>query len=294
MNFACFLSFQTRARDLCPASSMNTPSPDTAPPELESERRELLEQLEDRLETPMLLLGFVWLGLLVWEFVAPKGLSAPLETLGTVIWVIFLVDFAIKWALAPDKWRYLRTNWLTALSLLVPALRVFRIVRVVRLLRVAGAARGLRLFRLISSLNRGMKALSNAMGRRGVGYIVALTALITLAGAAGMFAFENGAKGFQNYGQSLWWTAMMMTTSGSEYWPKSSEGRALCFLLSLFAFTIFGYITATLATFFVGRDAQNAEAELAGAQDMRELRDEIAALRDEIRGLSRGLSQISE
>ena len=273
---------------------MNTPSPDTAPPELESERRELLEQLEDRLETPMLLLGFVWLGLLVWEFVAPKGLSAPLETLGTVIWVIFLVDFAIKWALAPDKWRYLRTNWLTALSLLVPALRVFRIVRVVRLLRVAGAARGLRLFRLISSLNRGMKALSNAMGRRGVGYIVALTALITLAGAAGMFAFENGAKGFQNYGQSLWWTAMMMTTSGSEYWPKSSEGRALCFLLSLFAFTIFGYITATLATFFVGRDAQNAEAELAGAQDMRELRDEIAALRDEIRGLSRGLSQISE
>lgn len=277
-----------------PALGMKPSTPDDAPAELASERRELLEQLEDRLETPMLLLGFVWLGLLVWEFLAPSGLSAPLETLGTVIWAIFLVDFAIKFALAPDKWRYLRTNWLTALSLLVPALRVFRIVRVVRLLRVARAARGLRLFRLISGLNRGMKALGNAMGRRGIGYIVALTALITLAGAAGMFAFENGAKGFQNFGQSLWWTAMLMTTLGSESWPQSSEGRALCFLLSLFAFTIFGYVTATLATFFVGRDAQNAEAELAGAQDVRELRDEIAALREEIRGLSRSGNEIGK
>src|SRR5512141_1270025 len=31
-------------------------------------------------------------------------------------------------------------------------------------------------------------------------------------------------------------------------------------------FTIFGYVTATLATFFVGRDAENTEAELAGAK----------------------------
>lgn len=267
----------------------STPPPEIPSPDLQTEtqieRRELLEQIENRLETPMLLLGFVWLGLLVWELAAPRGLSAPLETLGTAIWIIFLLDFAVKFALSPDKWKYLRVNWLTALALMLPALRVFRIVRVVRLLRVARAARGLRFFRLISSLNRGMKALGNAMGRRGIGYIVALTGLITLAGAAGMFAFENGASGFQNFGQSLWWTAMMMTTLGSEHWPHSSEGRALCFLLSLFAFTIFGYVTATLATFFVGRDAQNAEAEL-GAADVRALRDEIAALREEIRGLS--------
>jgi voltage-gated potassium channel len=36
----------------------------------------------------------------------------------------------------------------------------------------------------------------------------------------------------------------------------------------LYAFGVFGYMTATLATFFVGRDAENDEAELAGAKQL--------------------------
>ena len=35
-----------------------------------------------------------------------------------------------------------------------------------------------------------------------------------------------------------------MTTLGSEYWPKSTEGRLLCFLLAVYAFAVWGYITA--------------------------------------------------
>ncbi len=48
---------------------------------------------------------------------------------------------------------------------------------------------------------------------------------------------------------------------------------------------MFGYVTATLATFFVGRDAENAESEIAGAEDIKALRDEIALLREEIKQL---------
>jgi voltage-gated potassium channel len=47
------------------------------------ERQSLIVQLEDWLETPMLVLGFVWLGLLVYEFV--WNLSPALEWLGTAI-----------------------------------------------------------------------------------------------------------------------------------------------------------------------------------------------------------------
>jgi hypothetical protein len=61
---------------------------------------------------------------------------------------------------------------------------------------------------------------------------------------------------------TLWWTAMVMTTLGSEYWPKSTEGRMLGFLLAVYAFPVWGYITASLATFFVGRDADDDRAEL--------------------------------
>jgi voltage-gated potassium channel len=48
---------------------------------------------------------------------------------------------------------------------------------------------------------------------------------------------------------------------------------------------MFGYVTATLATFFVGQDADDEEAELAGAKSIEALRSEIVALRSEIQNL---------
>jgi voltage-gated potassium channel len=54
----------------------------------------------------------------------------------------------------------------------------------------------------------------------------------------------------------------------------------------LYAFAVFGYLTATLATFFIGRDADDEGTELAGAEELTALRQEVSALREEIRALS--------
>ncbi len=262
------------------------PDPKTSDVEaLERERYELLQRFEDWLETPMLVLAFVWLALLVVELI--WGESLWFEIIGTTIWGIFLLDFAVELLLAPHKGAYLKRNWLTAISLLIPALRLFRIFRVFRLLQLARAGRGVRLIRVVSSLNRSMKALGASLSRRGFGYVIVLTVLVTFAGAAGMYAFENESPdGPNSYGETLWWTAMIMTTMGSQDWPQTAEGRVLCVFLALYAISVFGYVTATLATFFVGRDAENDEAELAGAKQLAALRDEVSALRDEIRRIT--------
>jgi voltage-gated potassium channel len=89
--------------------------------------------------------------------------------------------------------------------------------------------------------------------------------------------------GLNSYGEALWWTVMVLTTMGSQYWPQTIEGRVLCVFLALYAFAVFGYVTATLATFFIGRDAENDEAELAGSKQLAALREEVMALREEIR-----------
>ena len=105
-----------------------------------------------------------------------------------------------------------------------------------------------------------------------------------------MYAFESNipdGRGLNDYGTALWWTAMLMTTMGSEYWPQTPEGRVLCFFLSLYAFAAFGYLTAAIATFFIGRDADDDEAEIVGAKSIELLYAEIKALRDEIQALSR-------
>lgn len=248
------------------------------------ERGEILQQLEDWLEVPMLVLAFVWLLLMLAELI--WGLSPVLEALGTAIWVVFIVHFGVEFFVAPRKGAYLKHNWLTAVSLVLPALRIFRIGRVLRLLR---GARGLRLLRLVTSVNRGMKTLAGTFRRRGFAYVAGLTVIVVLSGAAGMFAFERDVtEGLDSYGEALWWTAMLLTSIGSEFWPQTAEGRVLCFVLALYGFAVFGYFTATLASFFVGQDAGDEEAELPGAATIERLTGEVAALTAEVRTLRGG------
>ncbi|WP_192822044.1 ion transporter [Rufibacter sp. LB8] len=257
-------------------------TPTAANQDLNRERRQLLRQVQRAMEMPMIVLGFAWLVLLVVEFIWDLG--PVLELVNYCIWGIFVLDFLLRLMLAPEKMPFLKTNWLTLISLAVPALRVFRLARFARVFRTVRAARGVRLVRVLSSLNRGMKSLGATMGRRGFGYMLALSLAVLFAGAAGMYAFEKEVDGgLTTYGEALWWTAMILISMGSEAWPKTPEGRALCFVLALYGFAVFGYFTALLASFFLDRDAASATSEVAGAQQITQLQNEVRGLREELR-----------
>ena len=252
---------------------------DTAPASRHRRWRTLC-QLEEWLRVPMLVLSLLWLVLVLVELT--RGSSALLETFGTAIWIVFIAEFLLRFALAPGKLVFLRHNWITVIALLAPALRLLRIVRVAR---AATALRGIRLVRIVGTANRGMNALRRTLERRRMGYVLILTAVIGLLGAAGMLSFEPASDvpgGFTSYADALWWTGMLFTSIGSQYWPVTAEGRILGFLLSLYGFAVFGYITAAFASFFVGRDAESDQGEVAGAHDIAALRREIAALRADL------------
>lgn len=244
------------------------------------ERLGALDQLDRWLRTPMLVLSFVWLMLVLVEL--GWGGSRLLDVFGTAIWAVFVAEFALRFTLAPRKLPFLRTNWVTVLALLAPALRMIRVLRV---FRAARALRGLRLVRIVGTANRSMNALRAGLRRRGFGYVAGLTVLVGLLGAGGMLAFEPASEvqgGFAGYAEALWWTAMLLTSMGSQFWPVTAEGRILCFLLALYGFAVFGYITATFASYFVGRDAGAADDE-QDESGLLALRHEIASLRAELR-----------
>ncbi|RIK82347.1 MAG: potassium channel protein [Planctomycetota bacterium] len=273
------------------------------------EQRRALRQLEDWLETPMFVLSLVWSGLLAYELI--WGADDLVNRLTTAVWVVFLVEFALRMVIAPRKLVFLRKSWLTALALVLPALRVFRLTRVLRVLRAGRAVRGLTLARVFTAFNRGLRSLQRTMGRFGFGYVLALTVLVTVLGAAGMYYFERGASGsfalpaaegvaggrapgvessaggLNSFGDALWFTGMLMTTSGSDYWPKTGEGRLLCFVLALYAFAIFGYVTATLATLLVGRQRDGQPTSELNEQMLDRLSAEIRLLRSELRSRAR-------
>jgi voltage-gated potassium channel len=251
--------------------------------QLERERDELLERVSEWFEVPMVVLGFLWLLLVVMELT--RGLSPLFATLNQVIWIIFVLHFLLEFAIAPRKVVYLRRNVLTMVALVIPALRLARVFRVARVLR---ATRGVRLLRVVTTANRGMRAVGRVMGRRGLGYVVMLTLLVNLLGAAGIFAFEREVRAgpVDSFGSALWWTAMMLTTMGSDYYPRSPEGRVLALLLAIYAFTVFGYVTAAIASVFVSRDVEEDGVQ-ARAADVDALRAEVQALTHAVERLSR-------
>lgn len=235
------------------------------------------------MEGPMIFLGFIWLILLVIELI--WGLNKVLEYASLMIWAIFILDFLIKLILAPVKMQFIKKNMLTAISLLIPALRIFRVFRFFLLLR---GLRGVRLVRIVSSMNRSMKSLAKTMKRRAFGYVLMLSLIVTFVGAAGMYALEQPNPGFENYGMALWWTAMRVITAGNEFNPVTTEGRGLALLIAIFGYTIFGYVTATFASFFIGRDAEEKDAPILGQTDIATLTKEIRQLKDSIEQLKKG------
>ncbi|HYG38180.1 MAG TPA: ion transporter [Cytophagales bacterium] len=252
--------------------------------QLKRQRNYLVKRIEDLLEGPMIFLGFVWLVLLVIELI--WTLSNFWQKVSLAIYIIFILDFLFKFFVAPQKLTFLKKNVLTIISLVVPASRFLRITRAFRALRFFRASRSLRLVKIVGSINRGFRALSKTMERRAFGYVSMLTLLMLFIGAAGMYAFEKDIpEGLDTYGKALWWTAMLLTSMGSEYWPKTTEGQALCLILALYGFAVFGYFAAFLATFFIGQDAENKTAPVAGTDQVKEIKNEIATLRIEIQKL---------
>jgi voltage-gated potassium channel len=239
-----------------------------------------LVQIEKWLEPAMVVLGLIWLVLLIVEFIWEP---APwLQQVSTGIWIAFLVDFAVRFALAPKKRVFLARNWWTIISLALPA---FRVLRMARALRLARATRGLKLVRLLTSTSRGIRSLGAALGARGAGYVAALTVVVILVGAAGMMAFEGtGSTGaFSRFTDALWWTAMVVTTIGPDTWPNTAEGRVLMLLLSIYAVGVFGYLAAALASVLIGgavrRERSGHDDTIAAlALEIRTLREEVAAL----------------
>ena len=252
-----------------------------------SERSELLDHLQAMLEPLMVGLGLIFLALLLLDFAGPDLSDRGQRWLGdamTAIWVVFLADFAVRLVVAPSKLGFLRANWLGALSLALPFLRPLRI------LRAARAVRSISLVRLLGGTNRGIRVLRRVTGGRQVAYVAALTCLVVLAGAVGVLSFERDTEGasIRTFGDALWWSAALVTTVNSEKYAVSPEARIVAILMRVYAVSVFGLVTASIASYLIG-----ASTESSHSGDVDALRTEIADLRRELAAVSAGLASVS-
>jgi voltage-gated potassium channel len=211
----------------------------------------------------------------------------------TTIWAVFVLDFAIRFILAPHKPVFLRTNWLAAASLVLPFLRPLRVLGALR------ATRSLSLIRLLGGANRGMRVLQRLAAGRTVAYVAGLTVLAAILGAVGVLHFDRAAEGatIRSFGDAIWWSTTMVTTINSEKHAVTMEGRIVAVLLRLFAISVFGFITATIASYFVGREVSGRALGESGedrlAAHLTDLRRENAQVRAELARVQKLLEGLS-
>lgn len=236
---------------------------------LDADQREALGDASEVLFTA---LSFAFLALLVLELAAtlPDSWARRVELVQWAIWFAFAFEFVTSLGMASDRRRFLRKNWLGALSVALPALRVFRAARAIR------AVRSLRVVRLVTGTNRGMQALRSVAGFGGLGYVLGLTGIVLVLGAAGLYSLESAEADspIASWGSALWWSATTLATLGSAEYPVTTEGRILGLLVMIYGLAVSGYVTAVMAVGLLGL------GERRGPED--ELIAEIRSLRQEI------------
>lgn len=126
-----------------------------------SRSAEALEKFERQTAWPMLVLSLAIVPLLVVPLVADLSPSTEsvFFTLDWIIWAIFALEYGIRLYLAPAKGRFVRSNVIDLVVVVIPFLRP---------LRVAGSARMLRLLRAVrvgALLLRGLHAVQIVLAR---------------------------------------------------------------------------------------------------------------------------------
>jgi voltage-gated potassium channel len=228
------------------------------------ERRQgLLEKIEQRTEMLLLVLSFVMIPLLVgpllWDLSRTE--DRLFVTLDVFVWALFAIDLAVKTAVAPDRWRYLRQHWIDVLVVVVPFLRPLRLVRLV--------VYGSRAFVGVKRLVKADFILLYGLGM----IIIAATVEATVEG-------ESPDSTITSFSDALWWSVVTITTVGyGDMTPLTPAGRAIAFVLMVVGVGLFGGLTANLASFLVKEEKTDDIPVSQLAREIRNLREEIGELR---------------
>lgn len=206
-----------------------------------------MAQAERLLDGPANFLALVFAVALGTEIVlAVQGDPIPgwIGTVQLLIWGFFGLQFAFGLAVAPSAGRYLRRHWLTAISLVLPFVRILRVAR------LATALRAVRVARLVTGANRLLRTVRRTLAWNGAGYAVGIAATVALFGSVALFMFEAdaGTPGLTSYGDVLWWVLATLTTVGGSAEPATLGGRAVGLLVMAAGLVLFGYIAALAAS----------------------------------------------
>lgn len=225
----------------------------------------------------LLVLSLVVLGALVADtfFTIAPQISRVLQAVDTMVCVVFLADFGIRFYQADSKLAFMKWGWIDLLAS-IPSLPILRWGRFVRVLRILRLLRGLR------SLQRVLQILFEHRTRGGVAS-VALTMFlfITFSSVAILVCERSPDANIKTAEDAVWWSVTTITTVGyGDKFPITTSGRLVAMFLMVSGVGLFGMLSGVVASFFLGRMEAEEDQILV---EVKHLRREIGQLREILR-----------
>lgn len=209
-------------------------------------------------ELPLTVLALLWLPVLVIPFVVklPTDVNATFEAVDYFVWAAFVLEYLVKFSLAPARKTFVTHHLVDLAVIALPMLRPLRALRLLRLLNLA------RVGVVLANALRRAKAL---MTHRGFHFVLLAVVLIVFACAGLALSFEAHANGtnIHSFSDALWWAIVTVTTVGyGDRYPVTAGGRGIAAVLMLVGIGLIGVLTATVASYFVEKQADEGMADL--------------------------------
>ena len=236
----------------------------------EQRRGACLSAWERVSEWPLTAIALAFLAVYAWEVIADlRGAArAGTELAMNAMWAVFVVDYLVRLALAPQRGRWFVRHLFDLAVVALPVLRPLRLVRLIALIGV---------------LHRGA---GTALRGRITAYTAGGVTLLVLVSSLAVLDAERGAPGtpIHTYGEAVWWALATITTVGyGDLAPVTAVGRWAAVLLMIGGVALAGVVTATLASWIVSLVAEeNAEQEAATRAQVEVLQRQVAALSERV------------
>ena len=203
----------------------------------------------------MTVLALISIGLVIFDLVGLISIGRrPFRVIDQSITLIFAIDYAIRFSLAPRKRIFVKTHVLDLLAI-IPYNEVFTFLRFSRVGRFARLAKLSRLIGLSSKL----KHISNRINRRnGFYFLLSVNSIIILISSAIIARVEH-----HNFIDAIWWSVATVTTVGyGDIVPRTLVGKAVAVVLMFSGIATLGLLTSSLNNIFV-RSGCQTERKLA-------------------------------
>jgi voltage-gated potassium channel len=248
---------------------------------------ERLQHWVARTSRPLDLLALVFLAAIYGEWlfgeVAPGGWVVRIgNIMSWLVWLAFAVDYVVRLRLSPDRGDFVRTHKLDLLMVLLPFLRMVRVLLILR------------------------KSVTRIPTEQIASSLLLLAAGLVSLGALTVWRLEYQAPDatITTIGRAFWWAMVTTTTVGyGDEYPVTAWGRVVAVLVMLVGIGLIGTVSATVASWFVSRRAENdavendaveqayEQARIADVVELRGRLDAMAAEQTRIRELLEQLTR---